>query len=319
MPPTSPFAPAAAPRKLAVIGLGLIGVRYLAAAEADPAFALAAACDLGEATPIDPRAVGVPVYRDHRALLAAHHDLGGAIVTGPGGGRAGLCRDLLAAGLPVCVEHPPATEVSDARALAAIAAERSLVLFAAFPRRHDAALLELVAACAGAPIARVKVRHFEEQRDGSGGCLADRGPAAFDLVRLLFGEAELSVVRAAIERDPTGVDRRAVIDLVTAGPTPRRAKVELDRRHPGEVRDVEVTLADGRLLRADLPAGHPGSDTALRPEYQKVLTAFGAAIDAPGSRRDGGLAALDLVAAAYRLDRDTATHVFRQSEFAQQT
>lgn len=133
MPPTSPFAPAAAPRKLAVIGLGLIGVRYLAAAEADPAFALAAACDLGEATPIDPRAVGVPVYRDHRALLAAHHDLGGAIVTGPGGGRAGLCRDLLAAGLPVCVEHPPATEVSDARALAAIAAERSLVLFAAFP------------------------------------------------------------------------------------------------------------------------------------------------------------------------------------------
>lgn len=42
-----------------------------------------------------------------------------------------------------------------------------------------------------------------------------------------------------------------------------------------------------------------------------MLTAFGAAIGTAGSRRDGGLAALDLVASAYRLDGDAATHVFR--------
>ncbi|WP_329565636.1 Gfo/Idh/MocA family protein [Kitasatospora sp. NBC_01266] len=325
-PPATPLAPAPAPapRKLAMLGRGSAAECYLAAIEADPAFALGAVCDLDEAAPAGSRAVGVPTYREHRALLAAHHDLGGAVVAGLGGAHAALCRDLLAAGLPVCVEQPLTAELSDARALTAIAAERSLVLFTAFRHRYNSAVLELLRACAGGSVSKVRVRQVErsEQRQGqdawhlapprrSGGGVATDGPAAFDLVRLLFGEAELSVVRATIHRDPAGLERQAVIDLVTAGPTPRRAKVELDRSCPGELMAMEVTLADGRVLRADLPTGATGRAAPLRHEYQGVLTAFGAAIGTAGSRRDGGLAALDLVASAYRLDGDAATHVFR--------
>ncbi|MGF1428811.1 Gfo/Idh/MocA family protein [Kitasatospora sp. LaBMicrA B282] len=333
-----------APRKLAVIGLGVIARYYLDAIAADPAVTLAAVCDLDEAALAEHRAAGVPAYRDHRALLAAHHDLGGAIVTVPNDAHAALCRDLLAAGLPVCVEKPLATRLSDARALTAIAAERSLVLFTAFHRRYNSAVRALVAACAegaggqggpagpggtggtGGTISKVKVRYLEriEEHIGTdawyldparcgGGCVADNGPNAFDLVRLLFGEAELSVVRAAIERDPAGLDRQATLDLVTAGPAPRRARVELDWSYPGELKDVEVTLADGRVLRADLLAGHTGFKASLRHEYQGVLAAFRAAIEAPNGRRDGGLAALDLVTAAYRLDGDVDTHVLQRA------
>ncbi|MCX4747947.1 Gfo/Idh/MocA family oxidoreductase [Kitasatospora sp. NBC_01287] len=313
-----------APRKLAVIGLGVIAKFYLAAIEADPAFTLAAVCDLDEAALAAPRAAGIPGHLGHRELLAAHRDLDGAIVTVPNDAHAALCRDLLAAGLPVCVEKPLATELSDARALTAIAAERSLVLFTAFHRRYNSQVLELAAACAGTPVAKVKVRYFERIEDHigqdawyldparcGGGCVADNGPNAFDLVRLLFGESELSVVRAAITRDAAGLDRQAALDLVTAGPAPRRARVELDWSYPGELKDVEVTLADGRVLRSDLLAGHQGFKASLWHEYRGILTAFGATIERPAGRRDGGLAALDLVAAAYRLDRDDATHVFR--------
>ncbi|GAB2687680.1 Gfo/Idh/MocA family protein [Kitasatospora kifunensis] len=312
------------PRPLAVIGLGVIAKFYLAAIEADPAFTLAAVCDLDEAALAGPRAASVPAYLDHRELLAAHRELAGVIVTVPNDAHAALCRDLLAAGLPICVEKPLAIELSEARALTAMAAERSVPLFTAFHRRYNNAMLELAAACADAPISSVRVRYLEkiEEHVGQdrwyldparcgGGCVADNGPNAFDLVRLLFRETGLSVVRAAIERDGAGLDRQAVIDLITDGPTPRRAKVELDWSYPGELKDVQVTLADGRVLRADLLAGHCGFKASLWHEYQGILTAFGATLQRPGSHRDGGLPALELVAAAYRLDRDTATHVFR--------
>ncbi|WP_051970142.1 Gfo/Idh/MocA family protein [Kitasatospora azatica] len=311
--------PKTGPRPLAVIGLGVISRFYLAAIEADPAFRLAAVCDLNEAALRD---ATVPAYRDHRAMLAAHPELAGVVVTVPDDAHAALCRDLLAAGLPVCVEKPLATRLAEARALTALAAERGTVLFTAFHRRYNAPVLALPAAPADNPVRRVRVRYFEriEEYVGrdrwyldparcGGGCVADNGPNAFDLVRLLLGEAELTVTRVRIDRDARGLDRQAVIELATAGPTPSRARVELDWSYPGELKDVEVTLADGTVHRADLLAGHPGFKESLWHEYRGILAAFGAALDDPAAHRDGGLAALELVHAAYRLDGEQATHI----------
>lgn len=337
-----------------MVGLGVISRFYLAAIEQDPTLRLAAVCDLTEAGLAPHRAAGVPGYRDHRALLAAHRDLAGVIVTVPNDAHAPVCRDLLAAGLPVCVEKPLATDPAEARALTVLAAERGVPLFTAFHRRYNTPVLDLAAACAraGSPVERVVVRYFEmvEEHVGrdrwyldpercGGGCVADNGPNAFDLVRLLLGEDELAVAAVRIDRDRAGLDRQAVIELapVASGPQPtgppptgppptgppptgpqpgatparpaataRRARVELDWSYPGELKDVEVTLADGRVLHADLLAGSEGFKASLWHEYRGILAAFGAALDDPGAHRDGGLAALDLVAAAYRAERSPA-------------
>ncbi len=301
-------APGPAPRRLAVIGLGVISRFYLAAIEQSPDTVLAAVCDLDEA---NLRAVAVPGYRDHHALLAAHPELDAVIVTVPNDVHAPLCHDLLTAGLPVCVEKPLATRGADARALAALAAARGVPLLTAFHRRYNSSVAELAARLArGAAVERVTVRYFEriEEHVGrdrwyldpercGGGCVADNGPNAFDLVRLLIGE--VAVTAARIDRDGTGLDRQAVVEL--AGAT-ARARVELDWSYDGELKDVEVELADGTVHRADLLAGHREFKGSLWHEYRGILAAFTAALDDPAAHRDGGVAALDLVEAAYLLD-----------------
>jgi predicted dehydrogenase len=308
---------------------------HLAAIEADPAFELAAVCDLDESALAPHRAAGVPVFRDHRALLAAVPDLAGAVLTVPNDAHAPLCRDLLTAGVPVCVEKPLAVDPADGPRLARLASERGTLLFTAFHRRYNAPLLDLLAGL-DQPVRELRVRYLEriEEHVGrdrwyldpercGGGCVADNGPNAFDLVRRCLAgpqqgepgqgepgrvEPELTVTRAEIERDATGLDRQAVIDLVADGPRPVRARVELDWSYPGECKDVRLTLADGSVREADLLAGHPGFKQSLWHEYRGILTAFGAALDAPAAHRDGGAHALELVHAAYRTAATAVTH-----------
>ncbi|GAA1964523.1 Gfo/Idh/MocA family protein [Kitasatospora viridis] len=308
------------PRRIAVIGLGVISRFYLAAIEADPRFELAAVCDLDDFALTEHRAAGRAVFRDHRTLLADGPALDGAVVTVPNDAHAPVCRDLLAAGVPVCVEKPLATDPVDARELERLAAERGTLLFTAFHRRYNAPLLELLAGL-DQPVKHVRVRYFEqiEEHVGrdrwyldparcGGGCVADNGPNAFDLVRRCLGEAPLTVTRAEVDRDATGLDREAVIDLVADGARPVRARVELDWSYPGERKDVRLTLADGTVRQADLLAGHPAFKESLWHEYRGILAAFGAALDDPARHRDGGAHALQLVHAAYRLAATTATH-----------
>lgn len=300
------------PHALAVVGLGVISRFYLAAIEQDPGLRLAAVCDLDESALAPLRTAGVPGYRDHRDLLAVHRDeLDGVVLTVPNDAHAPLCRDLLTAGLPVCVEKPLATTGRDARALAALAAERGIPLLTAFHRRYNSGVRQLAAACAGRSVEQLTVRYFEriEEHIGrdrwyldpercGGGCVADNGPNAFDLVRMVLGE--VAVTSARIDRDAVGLDRQAVIEL-TALDRPARARVELDWSYPGELKDVEAVLADGAVHRADMLAGHPGFKDSLWHEYRGILAAFTAALDDPAAHHDGGVAALALVEAAYAL------------------
>jgi predicted dehydrogenase len=135
-----------------------------------------------------------------------------------------------------------------------------------------------------------------------GGCVADNGPNALDLVRLLLGE--LAVTGCEIHRDGSGVDRQAIIRL--RGRTGTTASVELDWSYPGERKDIEMELAGGEVLHADMLAGHTGFKASLWHEYEAILTEFAALVrtGAPaGPGAHGGLPALELVEAAYRCAR----------------
>ncbi|MGX7824470.1 Gfo/Idh/MocA family protein [Actinokineospora sp. 24-640] len=296
--------------RVGVIGLGVISRFYLAALRDSGPLRLGAVCDRRQAA-LAPFRDEVPCFTDHRALVAAG-GLDAVVVTVPNDAHAEVCRDVLDAGIPVCVEKPLATTVADGRALASLAEARGTVLFTSFHRRYNARVRELLM---GLPprwaIDSVRVRYLEriEEHVGAdgwyldparcgGGCVADNGPNAVDLVRLLLGPVSLSDVE--IRRDAGGLDRWARLRLAADGGA--SAEVELDWSYPGEAKDIEVRLADGTVRHADMLAGFTGFKQSLWHEYAGVLLAFAQAVH-DGGRDSAGLAALELVDAAYRAER----------------
>lgn len=298
------------PLRVGLIGLGVISRFYAAALAELPGVALAAVCDLRDEA-LAPYRGRVPCYANHRELLAAG-GLDAAVVNVPNDVHAAVCGDLIAAGLPVCVEKPLATRLEDGRALVRAARARDVVLFTAFHRRYnDNALALLESVPAGVGIESMVVRYLEkiEEHAGAdawyldadrcgGGCVADNGPNAFDTVRQFLGPVELD--GAEVVRDEAGTDRQATVSLTAASGA--RGRVELDWSYEGERKDVTVRLTDGSEHSADMLAGYPEFKQSLWHEYRGIVTDFAQAVRAGEDRTEGGLAALELVAAIYRTE-----------------
>jgi predicted dehydrogenase len=241
--------------------------------------------------------------------MLAEADLDAVVVTVPNDTHHAVCRDAIAAGVAVCVEKPLATTLADACDLDRRARAAGVPLFTAFHRRYNDNLRALMSTVESPP-AHVVVRYLERIEDHvgvdawyldparcGGGCVADNGPNAFDLVRVLLGD--VSVTGVTITRE-AGVDRQAVIAL--RAPTGATARVELDWSFPGEVKDVRVELADGTVRHADLLAGHPGFKQSLWHEYRGVVAEFANLVASGGHARGVGLAALALVESCYRME-----------------
>ena len=300
-----------APLRIGVIGLGVISRFYLAALRDSATLRLSAVCDR-DPTVLAAWTGPVPGYTDHLRLLdEARPDA--VVVTVPNDAHARVCADALERGVPVCVEKPLALDRAEGASLTRLAARGGVPLFTAFHRRYNHAVGRLRAGLAGARIERLTVRYLErieehagvdtwylDARRCGGGCVADNGPNAFDLVDLLLGPAE--AVSARITRDEAGTDRRADIGL-RAGTA--RVRVLLDWSYPGERKDIEVRLADGRTLHADMLADHPGFKNSLWHEYAGMLHAFERRLRNGTGDGDGGPAALRLVEDVYRLAAGT--------------
>lgn len=294
--------------RVGVVGLGVISRFHLAALTSSPDWDLVAVCDL------DPAKVAVPPpgavgYTDHVRMLAeAAPDA--IVVTAPNDVHARICADALTAGVAVCAEKPLALDRAEGEVLAALARERGTPLFTAFHRRYSSGFASLRERIEGQAVTEVTVRYLEriEEHAGDdtwyldparcgGGCVADNGPNAFDLVEALLGPAE--VAGARVGYDDAGVDRWADIAL-TAGGTGARGRVLLDWSYPGERKDVEVRTADGRVRTVDMLAGRPAFKESLWHEYEGVAADFARRVR-EGRVEDGaGVSALRLVGDVYR-------------------
>ncbi len=294
-----------------LVGLGAIARYYLAALRDAPSARLAAVCDV-DAAALAPFRDRVPCHVDHRSMLAAG-GLDAVVVTTPNDVHAAICDDVLVAGLPVCVEKPLATRLADGERVVARARALGLPLMTAFHRRYNANVRALAGRIAGrAPVASLTVRYLERIEDHigaqrwyldpercGGGCVADNGPNALDLATLFLGPLRLT--GAAIARDEHGIDRRA--ELLVAGASGARGRIELDWSHRGERKDVELRLADGTVERCDMLAGHRAFKGSLWHEYRAIVERFAALARGDREHDDGGLTALALVAAAYGAER----------------
>ncbi|MEU3280003.1 Gfo/Idh/MocA family protein [Streptomyces antibioticus] len=299
------------PTRIGLIGLGVISKFYVAAFDRLPGVDLTAVCDLRPAA-LEPFGTTARTYTAHTDLLA-DAAVDAVVVNVPNDAHAAVCADALAAGVAVCVEKPLATRVEDGRALAALARDKDVTLFTSFHRRYNSAVLRLLqeVTAADAPVRSLTVRYLERIEDHAGsdrwyldadrcggGCVADNGPNAFDLVRLFLGDVDLT--GAEVVRDVQGTDRRAGVSL--CAPSGATARVELDWSYDGEVKDVTVELTDGTRLSADMLAGHPEFKGSLWHEYVGVLGDFDTRLRAGRDTADGGLAALELVDAVYRAE-----------------
>ncbi|MDP8970680.1 MAG: Gfo/Idh/MocA family oxidoreductase [Actinomycetota bacterium] len=304
--------------RIGVVGLGAVARFYLAALADVGSLRLTAVCDVDRALlsrfggQLSPFGGEVTCHTDHRQMLR-RSDLDAAVVTTPNDSHFTVCRDALEAGVAVCVEKPLSTRLADGEALMEAARARGVTLFTAFHRRYNAAVVTLARRLSPQPpVRRIVVRYFEriEEHVGrdrwyldparcGGGCVADNGPNAYDLVRLFLGD--LQVTDAVVYRDAQEVDRKAVVLLRAAsGAT---ARVELDWSYEGERKELEVQLVDGTTYRVDMLSGHVGFKASLWHEYVGVLQDFARALSPTAQREDGGLPALALVNETYRAER----------------
>lgn len=302
------------PRRVGVIGLGAIARYYLRAIDELPGWRLTAVCDPQPAA-MEPYRDRARCYRDHRTMLR-DAALDAAVVAVPNDIHAEVCRTALRAGVAVCVEKPLAASLEAGRELGRLSRATGTPLFTAFHRRYNDNVRRLLTtARAHGPPVSMTVRYLErieehigtdtwylDPRRCGGGCVADNGPNAFDLVRLFPGEVE--VVSAAVDRDRDGTDRRAVVQLRSEHTA--EATVELDWSYPGEAKDIKVLLAGGERMRADMLAGHVGFKSSLWHEYVGILDDFATAIEHHGRSRDGGLPALELVTRTYEISTNAA-------------
>lgn len=120
---------------IAVVGAGTIGRRHAAAIAASGAARLHSVTDPSEAARDWAAGLGAPAYPDLAALLAARPD--GVILATPSALHVEGGLACIAAGIPVLVEKPIATDLAAACALVAAAEAARIPLAVGHHRRHN--------------------------------------------------------------------------------------------------------------------------------------------------------------------------------------
>jgi predicted dehydrogenase len=295
--------------KVGIVGMGAISRFYLPALRKAPDVELVAVCDL-DLRRCAPLADEIACFASHTELL----DAGGVdavVVNVPNDCHYDVCRHALRHGVHVCVEKPLAVDVTQAVALHELSVATGRTLFTAFHRRYNANFVALATRLqSGDGIARVDARYLERIEDHvggdkwyldpgrcGGGCVADNGPNVYELLRTLLGPLE--VVDAVLRREDGEADTHALVTLRSRAGIPVSA--ELDWRFgDGERKDLDVWLADGRRLRADLLEGFAAFKSSLFHEYEGVVDDFATAVRTGRGRGEDGLEAAHLVRATYR-------------------
>ena len=121
---------------IAVIGAGGIGRFHIERAQASAAVMVAAIADPSDAAQAHARAVGVPWFADHRAMLA-QVPVKAAIVATPNATHAAIGLDLVERGIAVLVEKPIADDAEAAWKLCAAAEAARVPLLVGHHRRHN--------------------------------------------------------------------------------------------------------------------------------------------------------------------------------------
>ncbi len=154
-----------APIRIALVGIGKIARdQHLPAIAANDAFVLAATVSRQ-----DPE-LDVPYFATLEALLADGPKVDAVALCTPPQVRYGAAATALASGLHVFLEKPPGATLAEVDALAALARQAGVTLFASWHSRHAAGVAPARAWLAGREIRKVSIVWREDVRV----CIPDR-------------------------------------------------------------------------------------------------------------------------------------------------
>ncbi len=249
--------------RFGLVGLGRHGSRYaghLLAGEV-PGASLAAVCrrDLGAARTFA-ASRGLTAHADP-GTLAADPGVDAVLLAVPPHLHAALVPAALAAGKPVLVEKPLATDIEGARAILAAARATSAPLMVAHTLRFDTAVRALRSHLpAIGPLTLFTLDQMAEPSDqawadapGSGGALLNIGVHAFDLVRFLTEQEVVEVVCRTARARSVHTEDTFVAILTLSGP-PGLAVVAHSRAAGGRSGRI-VAVGEAGQLEGDVAAG----------------------------------------------------------------
>lgn len=233
--------------KLAIVGLGKIARdQHLPSLAASDTFELG-----GVASPHN-ALDGVPSFKDLESLLDAVPGIQAVSLCTTPQVRYEIARLALQRGLHVLLEKPPGATISEVVALAALASEKKVTLFASWHSRHAAAVEPARAWLASRQIRSVTVNWKEDVRvwhpgqawiwKAGGLGVFDPGINALSILTRILPDPLL--LQTAELRFPANCQTPIAAQLVFRGPT----RMELDFLHPGPpCWDIHVDTDAGRL------------------------------------------------------------------------
>ena len=198
--------------RIALAGLGKMGLSHLAILNTHPAVKVAAACDpSGYVTDALARFTGLKCYPDYGRMLEAE-PLDAVVISTPSRLHAAMVESALARGLHVFCEKPFVLDVSDGERLVAMADAAQRVTQVGYHLRFVGAFQEAarVLACGalgelhhvraeayGPVVLRPKGATWRAAKSEGGGALYDYACHAIDLMNFVAGPPE-SVAGAAL-------------------------------------------------------------------------------------------------------------------------
>jgi predicted dehydrogenase len=205
--------------KVAVVGLGKMGISHLGIINAHPAVEVVAVCDATKyMLDVLEKYSGIPGYTDYDKLLA-EASLDAVVIATPSRLHAPMVEKALARGLHVFCEKPFTLDPEDSRRLAATAAERNLVNQVGYHYRFVGTFLEtkrlldlgaigevtaVMAEAYGPVVLKPKGSTWRTQSAQGGGCLYDYAAHPLNLLNWYFGAPDAvagSVLKKVFSRD----------------------------------------------------------------------------------------------------------------------
>jgi predicted dehydrogenase len=189
--------------RVAVVGLGKMGLSHLALLRAHPQVELAAICDSSNyVLSVLQKYTGVATHSDYEKMLR-HVPLDAVLIATPTRTHARMVRSALERDLHVFCEKPFTLSKADAEELASLGRDRGLVTQVGYHNRFVGAFREVKALldsgalgtvthalgeAYGPVVTKAKGSTWRSQRAEGGGCLYDYAAHPIDLLNWFLGE-----------------------------------------------------------------------------------------------------------------------------------
>lgn len=301
--------------------LGLVGLGKIARDQHLPAIAATAGTELAAIASRHTALPDLPSYPDIETLLREAPGIDAITLCTPPQGRFEQARAALLAGKHLMLEKPPGATVSEVEALARIAADRDLTLFATWHSREAAGVEPARAELARRRLRAVRVTWREDVRhwhpgqqwiwEPGGLGVFDPGINALSIVTRILPEP-MFLTSAELEFPANrAAPIAARLSLRTENGLPVEA--DFDWRQTGpQTWDIAVETEEGPLLlsKGGSTLSIDGADRMAEPdrEYRRLYAQFAALVAA--GKSDVDLSPLRHVADAFLLGRRVETDAF---------